>query len=183
MAEKMMSNSTISKAVFFDRDNTLIADSGYFHDPEKIVFLPGIIDGLKELSRNNFLLFIVTNQSGIGRGIFKKKDAEMVHRKLLFLLEEAGAPFVDIYYCPHAPNDHCECRKPKPFLVNAAIQKHHIDPSKSFFVGDRDVDVLTGKSADLKTILIAPSPQKNNVASPDFTAHDFKAAINWILKP
>lgn len=162
------------KAVFLDRDNTVIEDKGYFHDPESVVFMPGVIEGLRELQRAGFLLFIVTNQSGIGRGYFPESDTIAVHKKIIKLLHKQGIRLEKIYYCPHAPEDECVCRKPKPFLIFKAAQEFGVDLSRSFFVGDLEKDIEAGHAAGATTVF-AGSPEKSSGA--DISAADvFEAA-------
>ncbi len=162
------------KAVFFDRDKTIIEDSGYFHDPEGVVFMPRVVEGLAALERAGFLLFIVTNQSGVGRGYFPESDTIAVHEKIIELLEKQGIRLQKIYYCPHAPEDQCICRKPKPFLIFKAAQEFGVDLSKSFFAGDLEKDIETGRAAGVATVFIG-SPEKSFGA--DISAADvFEAA-------
>ncbi len=142
------------KAVFLDRDNTLIDDGGYSHDASAVKFVAGAFDALLALQRAGFLLFVVTNQSGIGRGYFPEADAIAVHSRITDMLRERGVRIEKIYYCPHAPEEGCECRKPKPFLVLKAAEEFGIDLAKSFFVGDHIKDAETGRAAGIMTVLI-----------------------------
>lgn len=171
----------MKKAVFLDRDNTLIKDPGYSHDPQGIEFIEGAIEALKLLHQNNFLLIIITNQSGIGRGIFSLKELEAVHKRLNELLTEKGIPLAGIYYCPHHPDDNCVCRKPKPYLIHQAAKEHDIDLAKSFLIGNDLRDMQTGKDAGVKTISVfLNEPPDNNLI--DFNAGNLYEATKWILK-
>ena len=144
----------MKKAIFLDRDNTLIKDDGYFHDPEAIIFLPGTIAALLRLQQAGFLLFIVTNQSGIGRRYFPESDAIAVHEKIVELLQKQGVRIERIYYCPHAPEEDCPCRKPKPFLLLKAAEEFGLDLALSFFIGNDIKDMETGRAAGTMTAFI-----------------------------
>ena len=145
-----------NKAVFFDRDKTIIEDSGYFHDPEAVVFMPRAVEGLAALEHAGFFLFIVTNQSGVGRGYFPESDTIAVHEKIIELLGKQGVRLEKIYYCPHAPEEQCMCRKPKPFLILKAAQEFGIDLAKSFFIGDHMKDMEAGRAAGTLTVFFGP---------------------------
>ena len=145
------------KAIFLDRDNTLIKDDGYFHDPNAVVFLPNIVHGLLKLQQAGFLLFVVTNQSGIGRGYFPESDAIAVHKKIISSLRKEGIDIEKIYYCSHAPDENCPCRKPKPFLILKAAKEHGINLAKSFFIGDHMKDMEAGRAAGTATVFIGSS--------------------------
>jgi D-glycero-D-manno-heptose 1,7-bisphosphate phosphatase len=172
-----MDKETVRKAVFLDRDNTIIKDDGYFHDPDSIVFVPGAVGGLLELQRAGFLLFVVTNQSGIGRGYFPESDTIAVNKKITDLLREQGIRMEKIYYCPHAPEENCPCRKPKPFLILKAAQEFGINLAKSFFIGDHIKDMETGRAAGTMTVFIG-SPERSSAI--DLTASNLTEAAEKI---
>jgi D-glycero-D-manno-heptose 1,7-bisphosphate phosphatase len=168
------------KAVFLDRDNTLIKDDGYFHDPEKIVFLPGVAEGLRTLQSAGFALLVVANQSGIGRGYFPESDTIAVNKKMTDLLRQKGVQIEKIYYCPHAPEANCACRKPKPFLIQKAAEEFGIDLAKSFFVGDYMKDMEAGRNAGTMTVFLGPAAQDKSPVI-DFYAPDLPGAAERIL--
>jgi D-glycero-D-manno-heptose 1,7-bisphosphate phosphatase len=136
-----------NRAVFLDRDNTLIHDDGFIHEPEKVKLLPGVPEGLKLLKEKGYLLIVTSNQSGIGRGYFKEEDFHAVNRKLQELLAPYGVQIDDFFFCPHRPEDGCNCRKPRTEMVEKASKKWNIDLSESFVVGDRDSDVKLAVNA------------------------------------
>lgn len=140
------------KAVFFDRDDTLIQDENYMHKPEQLVFFEKTFSTLKELQKRDYLLFIVTNQSGIGRGYFTIDDMHNFHRHMLSELKKESIQISKIAYCPHAPDEGCDCRKPHPKLLLELIDEFNIDVTKSFMVGDKKSDVEAGLNANLKSI-------------------------------
>jgi len=141
-------------AVFLDRDGTIIDDIGYLADPEGIHFYPGVPEALKRLQEEGYLLVVITNQSGIGRGYFNEETAHSVNFAMLNLLKEKGVIFSAIYYCPHHPEENCGCRKPELLMVQRAVNDLGIDQSRSWVVGDIDRDVRTGINAGLSSILV-----------------------------
>lgn len=170
------------KAIFLDRDNTLIKDDGYFHNPNAIVFIPEAVEGLRELQQVGFLLFVATNQSGIGRGYFPESDAIAVHEKITVLLHKQGIIIEKIYYCPHAPKDDCPCRKPKPFLIFKAAQEFDLDLAKSFFIGDHMKDMEAGRAAGTTTVMIGlPGESGNEPSLIDLSASDIHEAATKII--
>ena len=138
------------KAVFLDRDNTLIEDEGYIHEPEKVRLLPGVPEGLRSLKEHGYLLIVVSNQSGIGRGYFKEEDFHAVNRKLQELLKPYNVQIDDFFFCPHKPEDRCNCRKPKTGMIEKAVKKWNINVSESFVIGDKDIDVQLAINAGCK---------------------------------
>lgn len=142
-------------AVFLDRDGTInLNEPHYVHRIEDFKFLPGAIQALKNLSKLDKKIVITTNQSGIGLGYFKEKDLIKLNSWLIETLKSKGARIDGIYYCPHKPDENCSCRSPKPGLLIKAAKEMGISLSKSWMVGDRERDVLAGKGANLKTIVL-----------------------------
>ncbi len=171
----------MKKAVFLDRDNTLIADTtGYFHDAGNVAILPGVLEGLKNLRDAGFSLFVVTNQSGIGRGYFPESDTIAVHQKIVDILGKEGVTIEKIYYCPHAPEENCACRKPKPLLILKAAEEYGVDLAKSFFIGDHMKDMEAGRSAGTATVL-AGSPENISSLAIDILARDVADAAQKII--
>jgi D-glycero-D-manno-heptose 1,7-bisphosphate phosphatase len=147
-------------AVFLDRDGTIIEDLHYPREPEKVSLTPNASEGLRLMNSKGYLLFVVSNQSGVGRGIIKDNEFKAVHEKTCELLKAQNVEIAEFAYCFHLPEDHCSCRKPKPGLVLPQFQGHPIDFARSFVVGDKECDleladnirasgnlVLTGKGA------------------------------------
>lgn len=141
-----------NKAVFFDRDDTLIKDENYMHKPEQLQFFPDTFKTLKTLQDRDYLLFIVTNQSGIGRGYFSEDQMHIFHEHMLSELEKENIKISKIVFCPHAPDDGCDCRKPSPKLINQLIAEFDIDTDLSYMVGDKKSDVEAGQNAKLTSI-------------------------------
>ena len=131
-------SSDFNRAIFLDRDGTLIFDHGYIKDPDKVDVLPGVIESLELLLKHGFMLFVVTNQSGVGRGMMSMDDVHLVNKKMLEII---GADKIkEILICPHAPDENCECRKPNTKLVDSVIEKYHISRIDSYSIGDKDSD-------------------------------------------
>jgi len=143
------------KAVFLDRDGTInVNNPEYVYRIEDFKFIPGAIQALKKLSKTNYKIIIVTNQSGIGRGYYTKADLAKLHKWLLKRLREEKIRIDKIYYCPHLPEDNCSCRKPKTGMIEKAAKDLGLNLSKSWIVGDDPKDIEAGKEINLKTILI-----------------------------
>ena len=142
--------SLMSCAIFFDRDDTIIVDKGYFIKPEDLEFLPGVLSSLLAIQNSDFLLIMVSNQSGIGRGYFTEIDYKAVQARLDELLRANGIIFTEYYYCPHSPDDNCECRKPKPLMALRAAKEFNIDLAESYMIGDKDSDIEFGRNFGAK---------------------------------
>jgi D-glycero-D-manno-heptose 1,7-bisphosphate phosphatase len=133
-----------TRAVFLDRDGTIIADVGYVREPGQVRLLPGAAEAIRQLNTAGWLAVVVTNQSGIARGLLSDEDYRRTERRLDELLADSGARLDGHYWCPHLPdvNGPCDCRKPGTLLYRQAAQRFDIDLSKSWWVGDRARDVL-----------------------------------------
>lgn len=140
----------MKKAIFLDRDGTVIIDQGYLKDPERVVIYPGVIEPLCEFRKAGYLLVIISNQSGIGRGMYSLSDVEKVNEKMVALFKSEGIEFDDILICPHSPEENCECRKPEPKLLIECAEKLDIDLSNSAIIGDKKSDAECGISAGCK---------------------------------
>ncbi|MFA6566797.1 MAG: HAD family hydrolase [Victivallales bacterium] len=137
----------MNKAVFLDRDGTIMFDPGYISDPGKVEIFGEAVEALKALREAGYLLLIITNQSGIGRGYFSPGDLEKVNMRMTALFEERGVLFDGIYVCPHVDEDKCACRKPQPGLIFRAACEHDIDISVSYLIGNSRSDVMAGVAA------------------------------------
>jgi D-sedoheptulose 7-phosphate isomerase len=143
------------KAVLVDRDDTLAIDAPYCGDPDKVVLFPGVPEAISKLNKAGYLVIVVTNQSGIGRGLIDEAALAKVHERLVKEVEAGGGKIDDIYYCPHHPDVKCGCRKPEIGMGVAAIVKHNINPSKSFMIGDMDRDIEFGKKLGLESFKVS----------------------------
>ncbi len=149
----LKSSHTIRKAIFLDRDGTIIEDNGYLSDPSQVVFFDDTIDTLKLLQKE-FLLFIVTNQQGIGEGILTTEDVNCVNRYVVDSLKNAGVNIKAAYVCPHTKADNCVCRKPNPYFLYKASKYYHIDLERSFVLGDHPSDIQLAINANANGIFV-----------------------------
>lgn len=164
--------------VFLDRDGTIIVDKIYLNNPQEVEFINGVIDGLKRIVLSGYKIVIVTNQSGIARGYVKEENLHAIHKKIIEVLKSNDIDVYRIYYCPHLPEDNCNCRKPKIGMVKEIL--HLVDKENSFMVGDKDTDIGFGKNLGIKTILISNNPQITYAA--DYVVDSFEKAVKIILQ-
>lgn len=143
-----------NKAVFLDRDGTLIEDRDYLSRPEDMVIFPGVPEALRRLSKAGFKLIIVTNQSGVGRGYFTLADVENVHRHLLAELDSQGVRFEKIYVAPEAPDQASRGRKPSPQFLFDARDEFGLNLQQSYMVGDKLIDLACGWNAGVKRSIL-----------------------------
>lgn len=166
-------------AVFLDRDGTLIEDSGYLSNPNHVRLLPGARDALRELRSYGYALVLVSNQSGIGRGMIPRAQAKAVHERLVHELA-AGAVLLDAaLYCPHIPEDRCVCRKPEPAMLRQAATDLGIRLDRSVMVGDKACDVEAGHRAGCRTVLLGKGD--SSTIRPDFRADTWGQVVQFIL--
>jgi histidinol-phosphate phosphatase family protein len=172
------------RAVFLDRDGTLIVDVGYPRDPRQVRLLPGSGAGLAQLRRHGFLLVLVSNQSGVGRGLVTAAEAEAVHREVVAHLGKQGVRLDAAYYCPHAPEEGCACRKPSPVLLTRAAEDLRVDLARSFMVGDKLSDIAAGQRAGCRTVLLRTRAlAQEGAAVPDKVAADWSEVVHYVLNP
>ncbi len=171
-----------NKAVVLDRDGVIVEDIGYHHKLEALRIVPNAVEGLKLLK--DYLLIVITNQSGIGRGYYTFQDYEKFNEYMLKELNKHKIKIEKIYVCPHKPDDNCECRKPKAKLIKDAAKEFDINLSKSFMIGDKNIDIKMGHNASCKSILVLTGngiKEKEN-SKADYVAKDLLDAAKWILK-
>lgn len=143
----------MNKAVFIDRDGTIIEDVGYIRNPFEIIFFPECFKALRML-QGTFLLFIVTNQSGISRGLTTEKEVMEVNDYLIEVLRRNNITIQELYYCPHKTEDNCICKKPSPYFVNKAAVDYDLDLKSSYIIGDHPSDILCGLNAGIKPVYL-----------------------------
>jgi len=144
-----------NKVVFLDRDGVVNKEIGYLHKIEEFEFIEGIFKSLRNLIYSGYKLIIVTNQSGIGRGMYNIEQFHTLNNWMLKKFKEKNIFFLDVLFCPHMPEDYCECRKPKPGLFLSAIKKYKIDTKASWMIGDTENDILAAREAGImKTVLV-----------------------------
>ncbi len=173
--------SSVRRAVFLDRDGTINVDVHHCRRVEDFHVLPGVPEALSTLAKAGFTLVVITNQSVIGRGWLTEEGLERIHAHMQSAL--AGGARVDaIYHCPHAPEDVCDCRKPKPALILRAAREMGLDLSASYMVGDAETDILAGAAAGCRTALVSPELIPPPTARPDYLAKDLPDAARWVIQ-
>jgi D-glycero-D-manno-heptose 1,7-bisphosphate phosphatase len=167
-------------AVFIDRDGTIMEDCVYCSDPKDIKIFSGVPEALRRLKSNGFRLIIITNQSGIGRGFFTVEQYRAVE---LELLRQLGDGLIHAsYFCPDVPGQHSTCRKPAPGMVVQATREHQLDLSRSFLIGDNEIDVECAHNAGVRAIRVRTGLQRDVTGSKaDWVADDVPAAVEIIL--
>jgi len=144
-----------TKAVFLDRDGVINEEVGYLHKIKDFKFIHGVFDSCNHFLSLGYQIVIVTNQSGIGRGLYKEEDFHILNQWMLDNFEQEGVRILDVFFCPHGPDDNCYCRKPKPGLFKDAKEKHDIDMNKSWMIGDKEADIEAANNAGIsQTILV-----------------------------
>lgn len=185
-----------NRAVFLDRDGTLILETDYLSSLKQIKFFKNSANAVKLLKERGFKIIVVTNQSGVARGYFTEAFVKKAHRHIKKVLDEQGAKIDAFYYCPHlkyAPvkkyRKSCTCRKPNTGMVMAAKKKYNLDLKNSFSIGDKLADVKLGHNSKMWTILVKTGygdEEKKLIRDknekPDFFADDIYDAAKWIIK-
>lgn len=181
----------LKPAVFLDRDGTINFDPGYLGNPEKVEIYSFVKEGIRKLKCNfGFTIVVVSNQSGIARGLITEEQVISVNNRINELLGK-GSEVDAFYYCKYHPDfspiDECECRKPSPNMIFQAAEELNLDLKKSYIIGDKAVDVESGKNAGIKTVLLLNTMNEKEVSEmhrknciPDFTAGNFEEAYNFI---
>jgi len=178
-------------AIFLDRDGVIIENRpSYIRSWADVEIFPQALEALAQINRSRYKIVIVTNQSAVGRGIISLEQAQSVNNRLLEVVRDAGGRIDGIFMCPHAPQDECHCRKPKPGLLLQAAHQMHLDLSQSIMIGDALSDLLAGQAAGIqKTILVQtgrgatqkelPRPAK---LKPFLIYQDLKTALTVLLQ-
>ena len=168
-----------------DRDGTLIFERHYLADPDQVELLPGAVAGLKMLKDHGVGLILVTNQSGLGRGYFDLATLERIHARLSELLAAQEIVLDKIFFCPHKPEDGCDCRKPALGMFRQALEHCAFAAAESFVIGDRESDIELGQRAGATTFLVRTGYggqiEKEEACSPDFVVDDLIEAAQRII--
>ncbi len=168
------------RAVFFDRDGTLMEEVHYCGDPAQVRVYAGVPEALRKLKDGGFLTFIVTNQSGIGRGLFTEAQYQAVHREML---RQIGDKLIDAtYYCPDLPGVPSHRRKPQPGMVLEAAMDFELDLSQSVFIGDKCADIECGRRAGTRTIQVLTGYGREQTCHADFVAANIVEAVRFVLE-
>lgn len=176
------------RAVFLDRDDTIIRDKVYLSDPGGVELLPDAAKAVRVLNDRQVPVIVVTNQSGIARGIFDEERLSVIHKRLMILFAEQGARIDAIYYCPHHPQGvvgryavSCLCRKPKPGMLLQAKKDFGLDLCASFMIGDKPEDIEAMHEAGGRGVLIRTVKNRESRHEADFVAKDLMTAVEWIV--
>lgn len=168
-------------AVFLDRDGTLMREVNYCSDPKQVEIFPGVPEGLLQLKEAGYKLLVISNQAGIGRGYFSEAQYRLVETELARQVQPAV--FDAVYFCPDHPERATARRKPGIGMILEAQRDHNLDLGRSFFIGDKAIDIECGHNAGLRTILVRTGyGAKESHARPDWIAEDFAEAVKIILK-
>ncbi len=185
----VMSACLVGVTVFLDRDGTLNPDPGYIKSPDQFELFPGVPEALSILKRAGARLIVVTNQSGISRGLLSREDLDAVHMKLKRLLDGAGASLDAIYFCPHHPDEGCGCRKPNRGMIDQAVGEWGVNLDRSYVIGDHIRDIELAKRIGARSVLMTTGvvPQeeaerlKASGPAPDWVASSLAEAADWLL--
>lgn len=158
----MPSDSKKNAAVFLDRDGTIIEDRGHIASCSDIAFFPDTFDALRKLQKH-FLLFIITNQPGVAKGIIKRDDVDIINKMVIDRLAKEGIKITDVYVCPHQRSDNCDCIKPKPFFLKKAAKFYNLDMGKSFTIGDHPHDIELGRELGVRGIYVLTGHGKKHM--------------------
>ncbi len=185
-----MADCFLRPAVFLDRDGTICEEVGYLNHLSRFMMYPWAASSIRRLNEANLAVIVVTNQSGVSRGIFPESLVQQVHRQMAQELGNAGARLDAVYYCTHRREDHCDCRKPLPGLLHRAAGEHGLDLERSFVVGDRYADVASAHAAGSRGILVLTGYGRGEYElhrqkwpqPPDFVAENLESAVHLILR-
>jgi D-glycero-D-manno-heptose 1,7-bisphosphate phosphatase len=170
-----VSDSDADKVVILDRDGTIVVDRNYLSDPVGLELLPGAAEGLRSLREQGYRLVVITNQSGVGRGLFSLERLAAMNKRLEQMVHENGGLLERIYFCPHRPEDRCLCRKPRPKLLLDAASELGFTPQKAVVIGDKASDVEFGRNVGATTMLLGSTGEA------DYLVRDLAQAAS-ILK-
>jgi D,D-heptose 1,7-bisphosphate phosphatase len=156
----------LNRAIFLDRDGCVISDENFLCEPERVRVLPGAAEAIRKLREAGYLVIVITNQSGVARGMLSEAKLAQIHARMIVDLAREGARLDDIYYCPHLPEGtvaayavECACRKPAPGMILRAAHEHKVDLAASYMIGDAERDIEAGLRAGCRAILLADDPK------------------------
>lgn len=189
MGSLISTHRTGRKGIFLDRDGTINREVNFLRDPGQVRLLPGAADAIRRLNETGFAVVILTNQSGIARGLLDEETLDEIHRVLLTRLARRGAVVDGVYYCPHHPEEgdppyrrRCTCRKPEKGMLHQAVQDLGIPVEGSYVIGDNERDVALAEGTPLASVLLAPKSRRPRAGtSADHVASTLAAAVDWVL--
>ena len=181
----------LKRVVFLDRDGTINRDSSdYIKSREEFKFLPGSLEAIRNLTSNGFVNIVITNQSAVPRNLISLNELEFIHTMMAQMVSRNEGAIKDVFYCPHRPEDDCDCRKPKPGLIQQAREKYEIDLTAAVMVGDSAEDIECARRAGCGRAVLVKSGKDDNVEDvlktrqlfPDYVAEDLLDAAKWIIE-
>ena len=179
----------LTKVIFIDRDGVINKDptGGYVTRWEDFHFLDGSREAVRKLTEAGYEIVLISNQAGVGKGLFTLETLDEITKEMLAEVEKAGGRIRSVFYCPHRKEDNCDCRKPKAGLFRQASEGLDIDFGQTYFIGDGVMDIEAGKNAGCKTILVLSG--KTNLDDidkwphqPDYIFKDLLETVNWLLE-
>jgi histidinol-phosphate phosphatase family protein len=173
------------KVIFLDRDgviNKKPPKAEYIKNWAEFEFLPGAIDAITLLTQQGYQIYLISNQAGIARGVMTKQDLDIIHENLQKELLSHGAHITGIYYCPHGWNDNCDCRKPKPGMLLQAAREHHLDLTKTYFIGDDERDIEAGEAAGCKTVQVTPENTLLSIVRLIVSQDSYRTVLNTLYE-
>ena len=163
-----------------DRDGTIIEECNYLSDPDQVQLITGAAEAMRGMRDEGLGVAVVTNQSGVGRGYFDLARLEDIHHRMCQLLEDEGVHLDGIYFCPHTPDDACNCRKPSSGMIKQAARELNFNPADCLVVGDRETDIEMGQNVGATTFLVATGygakTTSKRLAQPDYMVNDLLEA-------
>jgi len=182
----------VLKLIFIDRDGVINRDPGgwtkhsYVTETHELHFLPGALKALALLNRNRVRVVVVSNQAGVGKGYFTKEKLSEVNSRMLAEVGKAGGRIDEVCYCIHRDEDNCNCRKPKPGMLESALKKHGVAARDTYIIGDSEVDAMAGKSLGMKAIFVlsgktTADEMKKWKIKPDHVFPGLLSAVEWLL--
>jgi len=178
-----MTDAENRAGLFLDRDGTIIEDRGFLTEPDEVVFVPGVFAALRRL-QEHFLLFIVTHQTGLSRGLQTSEQVERVNDHVVSELAREGIRILEVYCCPHEKEEDCLCRKPKPYFLEVAAEQYGLELSRSISIGDHPADADLGLNAGglgLYVLTGHGAKHRSEIATGTRVFADLGAAADWIL--
>jgi D-glycero-D-manno-heptose 1,7-bisphosphate phosphatase len=194
-SQSAIRNPQFSRAVFIDRDGTLNEDIGYVSTPDELILYPWAAEAVRLVNHSGFKAIVITNQSGIARGMYGEETLRSIHARMIEELAREGARIDAVYYCPHHPDigavDYrkaCDCRKPRPGMLDAAAREHNIELTRSLVIGDKSSDIMLAENAGARSALVLTGYGRETLAHPErwpcrpsFVAEDLLQAVKQIL--
>ncbi len=182
----------MKRVAFIDRDGTLNVEKNYVHRIEDFEWIPGSLAALQALSQSHILIYVITNQAGIARGLYTEEDLKLLNQHILEIMQKAQVKIQDILYCPHHPQGSveqysitCDCRKPGNALIRKALHQEGLSAKQAVLIGDKNTDIEAGQSLGIPSYLVLTGYglQEKETTTADFIAKDLKEAVQHFLCP